>query len=258
MRVLHAPHANISVARNACLDAASSEWIAFIDDDEIAAPGWLASLYSSASMNDVVFGPVRARYAPGTPQWLVDGDFLSKSPARRSFGLDTGHTANALLRRSCADSLYFDETLGQTGGEDSLFFASLHARGARLGFCGHALVFEPADPRRCSFSALWVRSLASGHAHARVLLMRNKGRMHISLVAGAKALACLGLTLINGRSTVGRHRQLLRFALHLGVLAHAMRWRAPLPYGGGHVTTPPAATIQQNAGTTGLPDSKDV
>src|SRR6185437_1196827 len=45
VQVLHAPHSNIAVARNALLHASVAEWIVFIDDDEIAEPAWLATLY---------------------------------------------------------------------------------------------------------------------------------------------------------------------------------------------------------------------
>ena len=59
---LHAPARNISIARNACLEAASAPLVAFIDDDEIARPGWLAGLVADmdAPNADVVFGKVAA------------------------------------------------------------------------------------------------------------------------------------------------------------------------------------------------------
>src|SRR4051794_39642135 len=62
LQVLHAPHSNIAVARNALVQAADAEWIAFLDDDEIAEPSWLATLYTARDTGDVVFGPVRALY----------------------------------------------------------------------------------------------------------------------------------------------------------------------------------------------------
>jgi succinoglycan biosynthesis protein ExoM len=59
---LHAPARNISLARNACLDAATADFAAFIDDDEIARPDWLANLINrlKASGAGVVFGRVAA------------------------------------------------------------------------------------------------------------------------------------------------------------------------------------------------------
>src|SRR3569623_2545839 len=168
--VVHAPHSNIAVARNALLQASVAEWLAFLDDDEIAAPDWLATLYTACGESAVVFGPVRALYPATAPDWLVRGDFLSKFPARRAHGYDTGHSANVAVRRASIATSRFDESLGRTGGEDTAFFALLHDRGARLSFCERAVAFEPADPARSGFTTLLWRHFASGHAHAR---MRN-------------------------------------------------------------------------------------
>lgn len=222
VRVLHAPQSNISLARNACLDAACADWIAFIDDDEIAAPDWLASLYAARHAGDVVFGPVQAQYPADAPDWLVRGDFMSKRPARRAHGYDTGHTANVLIRRTVVGGLRFDPTLGNCGGEDTMLFARLHDAGARLAFCEEAMVMEPADPARSTFAALVRRSHASGRAHARVLRMRGQSAVGIILFAAGKCLlTALGALLRTGSPT-GWRCEWLRAALHAGVAAQAL------------------------------------
>lgn len=231
LQVLHAPQSNIAVARNALLQASSAEWIAFLDDDEIAEPDWLAKLYAARNAGDVVFGPVRALYPPTAPDWLAHGDFLSKRPAPRRRGYDTGPSANVMLRRACVGAVRFDESLGRTGGEDTLFFATLHDRGARLAFCERAFASEPADPARSGFRALLKRSFASGHAHARVLRMRGCGRTRIALVASSKCAAGLALAAVQIASAVGWRRQALRAALHAGAVAHALGVPPPELYG---------------------------
>jgi len=231
LQVLHAPHSNIAVARNALLQASVTEWIAFLDDDEIAEPDWLATLYAARGAGDVVFGPVRALYPATAPGWLVRGDFLSKQPALRPHGYDTGPSANVMLRRACVGALRFDESLGRTGGEDTLFFATLHDRGARLAFCERAVVCEPAEPARSGFRALLWRNFASGHAHARVLRLRGGGRLRIAIVAASKCAASLALAAVQVVSAVGWRRQCLRAALHAGVVAHALGLSVPILYG---------------------------
>ena len=66
---LHAPGRNISGARNACLDAATAPLVAFIDDDEVASPEWLAALVGTLEISnaDVVLGPVQAVYRQTVP-----------------------------------------------------------------------------------------------------------------------------------------------------------------------------------------------
>ncbi|NDU79619.1 glycosyltransferase, partial [Actinomadura sp. DSM 109109] len=91
---LHAPMSNISVARNACLDTATADFVAFVDDDETVSPTWLAELTRAAITTDadVVLGPVQALYDPGAPRWLAAGDFHSTAPVRSDGEIRTGYT----------------------------------------------------------------------------------------------------------------------------------------------------------------------
>src|SRR5690554_5589587 len=45
---VHAPAANICVARNACLEQVEADFVAFIDDDEVCSPGWILALVDMA------------------------------------------------------------------------------------------------------------------------------------------------------------------------------------------------------------------
>lgn len=73
VRILATAARNVSLARNACLDAAAGDLIAFVDDDEWVEPQWLARLLAAmAEFNaDCVFGPVHPVYPAGTPDWIV-------------------------------------------------------------------------------------------------------------------------------------------------------------------------------------------
>lgn len=97
---VHCPASNISIARNACLDNATGEFLAFIDDDETASSGWLVRLLEEAQATgaDAVLGPVRAHYAPSAPAWMRHGDFHSTFPVWVKSEIRTGYTCNALLR----------------------------------------------------------------------------------------------------------------------------------------------------------------
>ena len=52
IRVLHIPKSNIGTGRNAGLDAATGEYITFIDDDDTAEPDMLEFLYRLVKEND--------------------------------------------------------------------------------------------------------------------------------------------------------------------------------------------------------------
>lgn len=231
---VHAPARNISVARNACLDAASAQVIAFIDDDETAPPHWLAMLVDGLETNglDVAFGPVRAQYPPNAPAWAVQGDFHSFGPAVRADGrIDTGYSSNVAFRRAAARGLRFDPALGRSGGEDTLFFAQLHAAGARLGQVGAAWVEEPTPPSRLSLGWLMRRAFRSGQTHARVLRSRGEKTVQIAAVAAAKAAYCAAALALSLWSPLRVRRNVIRGALHLGVAAKALGMAEPVLYG---------------------------
>ena len=232
IRYLHAPAHNISIARNACLDHAGAEFIAFIDDDEIASANWLAQLTQAIADVDVVFGPVQAVYATDMPAWMQRGEFHAKVPAHRAGGdCDTGHTANVLLRRRCIGTLRFDPALGNSGGEDTLFFAKLKQRGARLRYCASAAVQEPIERNRARFAWLCQRARASGQAHARVLRLRHRRIALQAPLAALKVVYSAIAILLTSWSAVRWRRNALRACLHAGVFTSLLGGRDLQLYG---------------------------
>lgn len=218
---VHAPACNISVARNACLEAATTDWIAFVDDDEVARPDWLMHLLAAREGHEVVFGIAQARYDAATPDWIRQGDFHSN----RLEGNDepwNGYTANVAIDRRfvTATGLRFSEALGQVGGEDTLFFFEAHARGARFAYAPTAVVDEPVPAHRARLRWLILRRFRAGQVH-HLLLQRRKTAVSGSLAAAGKAFVCLTLALLGARRPVVAARRLLRGALHLGVVARA-------------------------------------
>jgi len=227
---LHSPASNISIARNACLDAAHADFIAFIDDDELSAPDWLQKLVAAAPGADAVLGPVRAVYGPGAPKWLARGDFHSTSPVFVRGRIETGYTCNALIRRSpLLDGLRFDPALGRTGGEDTTFFYRLHDRGAVIAAAPEAIVYEPVPPERERLRWLFRRRLRAGHTYGSRLKARGLPAMLLPPVA--KVCYCLVLTAVTAPSPIGWRRNALRAALHLGVLGGLLGQSPTAQYG---------------------------
>jgi succinoglycan biosynthesis protein ExoM len=234
---LHAPALNISVARNAGLDAATergAQWVAFIDDDETADADWLARLLGCASQStaDAVFGPSLAEYRTDAPAWVRRRDYHSNHPVSRGGIVQTGHTCNALLR--WADTPWqgerFDIARGRSGGEDTEYFFRLNRAGARFEVCDTAIVREGVAPERLSFRWIFRRKFRSGQSYSTVT-RGAAARVALAASAGGKLLICCGAALILGWSRDRRNFWLLRGALHAGVIAGCLDTPQPEIYG---------------------------
>ena len=91
VRHLALPHGGVAAARNAGVEAARGEWVAFIDDDEMASPTWLAELLATARRQDVDCVSGRNDLAPSQPppfaipetvrKLLGDNGFMGKAGA---------------------------------------------------------------------------------------------------------------------------------------------------------------------------------
>ncbi len=70
------PVQGLSVARNAGMDAARGEILAFLDDDAAPDPGWLQAMTRFFRANDqvnAIGGPVRPVFETDPPKWLTPG-----------------------------------------------------------------------------------------------------------------------------------------------------------------------------------------
>ena len=222
---LHAPGCNISIARNACLAAASAPLIAFIDDDELASPGWLANLVATLeeSKASVVLGPMQAVYGETCPRWMVNGDFHSLKPVWTNGKIMTGYTSNVLFCR--LDPALFDRRfrleLGH-GGEDTMFFSEVYRAGGCIEYAAEAWVTEAVPVSRASMFWLLKRRFRYGQTHALVLSEDQNAGILTSLKwigsASMKAGLCLLVALFNCTRPKKLREWLLRGTLHCGVL----------------------------------------
>ena len=222
LHYVHAPARNISVARNACLDAATGDWVAFIDDDEIATPTWLAELLKARAGCDVVFGLVQAEYPAGAPGWALEGDFHSTG-LHGNDACWNGHTGNVLIRAAFVHDhgLRFAANHGRTGGEDTIFFFDAMKAGATFGCAPSAIVREFTDPSRISLRWLLARRFRSGQTH-HAILRREGNLIRGTLWAGPKLVWSLAAAAASSFRRTRAVRHLLRGGLHAGVIASAI------------------------------------
>ncbi|MFD1985215.1 glycosyltransferase [Mesorhizobium newzealandense] len=237
IRYHHCPARNISIARNACLDASTADFVAFIDDDETATPRWLAELVAMAQSSGAaaVLGPVRARYRSDAPDWMRRGDFHSTLPVWVRGEIQTGYTCNVLLRMG-SDSLRgrrFSLARGQTGGEDTEFFDQMHKAGGRIFFSPEAWVDEVVPRSRAAFDWLGRRRFRVGQTHGHLLGRNARGIGLVKQVglASAKAIYCFASAVPVVISPIRRNRSVLRGIMHVGVVSGLVGIREIRLYG---------------------------
>jgi succinoglycan biosynthesis protein ExoM len=166
---VHEPRSGVANARNAAMEKARGELIAFLDDDEEAPAGWLASLLDAQVRfdADVVFGPVRARAPAGVVRHraYLERFFSRLGPDQAGVIADYYGCGDSLIRRAALpDRLRpFAEIRNQTGGEDDLLFGHMKAAGARFAWAPEAYVFEDPVPERLTLGYTLLRAFAYGH-----------------------------------------------------------------------------------------------
>jgi succinoglycan biosynthesis protein ExoM len=167
IKYLHAPARNISVARNAALDAVTTPWLAFIDDDEYASSDWLHRLSLERHGAHAIFGLSKAIYSSSAPQWIIEGDYHSNYVLNR-VPINTGYTSNALIDVEFVrkNALRFDPQLGTTGGEDTIFFHHMFRAGGVLKYSPHAVAYEEVIPSRLNFWWVAKRRFRVGQVYA--------------------------------------------------------------------------------------------
>ena len=179
VQVIGVASCNIAKARNACLDAAGGEYIIFIDDDEIAEPGWIKHMVEDAERleADCLFAPVHPEYGPDAPAWIETLNPLFPSEVRTARRGDyiVGRTGNSLLRRAFVErhQLRFDTSFG-TGVEDLHFFALCRAHNAKMATTERAAVREPVEPVRTKLGYVLKLCFARGKGYARVMSMTGQ------------------------------------------------------------------------------------
>jgi succinoglycan biosynthesis protein ExoM len=168
---------NISACRNRCLESAKANWIAFIDDDQIAEPDWLREMISTAATfrADAVQCYVRGIYPAETPDWIKAGGAYTYDYGPTGTELHSAATSGILFRRDLPGSreLLFDTALGITGGEDADFFLRYKELGGRIVSCREAVANEVVPVQRVTRSYLQRKCRRHGHIYCRIVFAKK-------------------------------------------------------------------------------------
>lgn len=241
LRYRHEPTPGLAAARNRALDDAGGDVLVFIDDDEVAEPGWPDGLLRVMASTGaaLVGGPVRTRFDHEPPSWVVDGGLFDRpEPAdcTPQVWLRSGNLAVdlTLIR---AHGLRFDQRFAFSGGEDTDFSLRARRLGLGLQWSATAPVSEVVGSDRTTLAWLtrrerlatanWVRAEVAGDPTLR-------RRALISARATTRLAQGLALTAA-GVATGRRSRSawgLMRLSRAVGSF-HGLAGRARPEYGAG-------------------------
>ena len=154
LRTVHEPQPGIPQARNRAIDearASGADWLVFIDDDEVARPGWLARLIEAAIAHgaDVVQGKLVKLYPERMPWFVIE---TNHAPRKEGQEMSVAYTHNVAVAAWIFDpgrgALRFDEALRFAGGSDSRFFRAARKLGAKIVATDRSVVTEIQAPQR--------------------------------------------------------------------------------------------------------------
>jgi hypothetical protein len=145
---------------------ARADFVAFLDDDEVPAPGWLEELLrvQIAFSADIVTGPVLSNFEAPVPRWLAEEPFFTRPRFRTGTRLGVARTGNVLIRSAVLRSDQpFDERFALSGGEDTLLFLQLANAGHVIVWADEAEVWESVPPSRTTVRWVMQRAFQSGN-----------------------------------------------------------------------------------------------
>jgi hypothetical protein len=158
----------IPQARNAAIAASLGEadFVAFIDDDEVPDPEWLAELLrtQAAHAADAVTGPVDPAFEAPVPRWIEESALFARRQHATGTPVPCAYTGNVLVstRSLAAMDEHFDERMALTGGSDREFFERFAGRGHQIVWCESAVAREWVPASRARLGWLLRRAMRVG------------------------------------------------------------------------------------------------
>lgn len=199
------PTRGVAAVRNRALGLVPPDvdWVAFVDDDEVASPGWIAALLATAQRHGAlaVQGPVEPAYAKPPPRWVEHCGLFRLGPYRDGEPLPFAATNNSLVSKRAIDALglRFDMRFNLSGGEDQDFFSRLlaHHPGSIVA-SANALVTDVIPAGRMTMRWALRRSFRMGNSLGRIARYRlgTAGVMLRAVKALARILRGAGMSIL--------------------------------------------------------------
>jgi GT2 family glycosyltransferase len=233
--VLHVAEPGLSRARNAGCQASTAPVLAFLDDDAVATPEWLATGAELLRRLEATAcgGPILPLYDDPPPDWFRD-DYELRTWGDEERLLVFGETLSAsnlfLAREALAGVGGFDPRLGMRAetvavGEETALFRQLWQRGGfRAAYSPTLVVRHRVPARKLTVAYQLRRAAAAGDAWA---LANSSGRRNLERAA-RDAVVATGLA---GRALLRAHTPWQQWAIdelspvagRLGSMRRALR-----------------------------------
>jgi cellulose synthase/poly-beta-1,6-N-acetylglucosamine synthase-like glycosyltransferase len=201
IRYVCEPRPGISHARNTGVAHAAGRYLAFVDDDEVVDPRWLAHFLDALRRfgADAVVGPVLPRFHKDAGEMDAFHRRMYTRDARVPSGtpLLLWNIGNSIFdkARCFVTAEPFLPRLARTGGEDTVFLRQLTGRGCKMVWCGEAVAWETVPEDRLEPGYLLRRAFRGAQTTTFVCTMvkpRELGRALRLMAAGCVQVALYG------------------------------------------------------------------
>lgn len=193
VRYVHEPRVGVAHARNRAVKESSGRYVAFIDDDEVAQPGWVLSMLRQIELgSEASFGRV-------VPHYLGSPEAGLESVLAQLYSRDLAHDADADVSAEWAwlgtgNSLFekdkclggaspFAEHLNATGGEDTWLIRGLVRQGIRMTWNPSAVVLEQVTSDRLTLEDVRRRKFRLGQTRSSMVFGSGGARGYLAVAA---------------------------------------------------------------------------
>ena len=168
------PQQGVTFARNRAVQNTSpdTEFVLFIDDDEVPDKFWLDALLhiQESYQADIVTGPVYPVFEDPqtTPNWIQKGGFFDPPDHDNGASMHIAYTHNVLVKSEYLKALdpVFDNSFAFKGSEDVHLFMRLYKAGAKIVWASNAIVYETVPSERTTLKWLLARSYYGWSSHS--------------------------------------------------------------------------------------------
>lgn len=171
----HEKQPGIPFARNKVVELSKDvDFVAFIDDDEIAHKDWLMNLVKTQKQYNcaVVQGPVIPKFEHYPKKWHVYYR-KERTTGDKLYSMATGNTLISVNVLNQFEKP-FNTKLALTGGTDSLLGRELIQKGHDVIWCNQAVVYEYVPKSRTTTKWVIQRSFRGGNNYSLQLKLLNK------------------------------------------------------------------------------------